>query len=251
MKGSNQVQHKSDVGNQIILVIDGRPVRKFYTSIFFQRLGYHVITSTTAEDGLTFMSMTVPLVIIANIDLPDMTGLDLLKLIKKKQRTCKIPVIIYTSNKNPKIQQECEKSGCAAYLRHPATLEELYAAVQMATNKPRRFVRLETFLDVEIGDGIPSAERQPDYIAAISELGMFVSTSNQLSYGSVHPFTFHLPNAPGWTIKVEGQVVYRQQIDNTRKQPGIGVKFLTIGLPEREFIKTFIREKLMEGISPI
>jgi CheY-like chemotaxis protein/Tfp pilus assembly protein PilZ len=237
----------SDINKQIVLVVDGRPIRQFYTSTFLQRLNYHVITAKTAEDGLSFLNLTVPLVIIVNIDLPDMSGADLLKRVKKNSRTRDVPVIIYTSNKDDHIQQDCEQAGCAAYLRHPATLEELYAAVQKATQRPRRFVRLDTFLDVVVGDGNPSGK---DYIAVISELGMFVCTNSALSFGSVHLFTFHLPNAPGWVFKIEGQVVYNQSSEE-RKQPGIGVKFLKIGTREREFIRDFIRQKLMEGITPI
>ena len=136
-----------------ILVIDGRPVRKFYTSIFLQRCNYLVITADNAEDGLRYMNVTKPLVVIANIDLPDMNGAELLRRVKKSSKTRSVPVIIYTSNKDLQIQQECEQAGCSAYLRHPASLEDLYAAIQKATNKPRRFVRLETLLDVTVGDG--------------------------------------------------------------------------------------------------
>jgi CheY-like chemotaxis protein len=238
-----------DAHKQPILVIDGRPVRKFYTSIFLQRCNYLVITADNAEDGLRYMNVTKPLVVIANIDLPDMNGAELLKRIKKSSKTRSVPVIIYTSNKDRQIQQECEQTGCSAYLRHPASLEELYAAIQKATDKPRRFVRLDTVLDVTVGDG-HGAQQQKHCIAVLSELGMFVSTDSRFSYGSVHPFTFHLPNAPGWPIKAEGQIVYHQE-NGGRHQTGIGVKFLRIGSQEREFIKSFIREKLMAGIDPV
>lgn len=235
-----------------ILVIDGRPVRKFYTSIFLQRCNYLVITADTAEDGLRYMKVTKPLVVVANIDLPDMNGAELLKRIKKNGKTRSVPVIIYTSNRDLQIQQECERAGCFAYLRHPASLEDLYAAIQQATDKPRRFVRLDTLLDVNVGDGqAATVQGQKHRIAVLSELGMFVSTDSRFSYGSIHPFTFHLPNAPGWPIKAEGQVVYHQQSTADRQQPGIGVKFLKIGSQEREFIKNFIREKLMEGVDPV
>ncbi|OGW45049.1 MAG: hypothetical protein A2078_10475 [Nitrospirae bacterium GWC2_57_9] len=235
---------------QIVLVVDGKPVRKFYTSIFLQHLNYHVITSKTAEDALTYMSLTLPLAIVANIDLPDMSGADLLKQVKQNRRTRGVPVIIYTSNTDPRIQQDCEQAGCAAYLRHPATLEELYAAIQTATKKPHRFVRLKTFLDVAVGDhASANAPARDDSIAVLSELGMFVATNRALSYGSIHPFTFHLPNAPGWSIRTEGQVMYCQQNNDTKKQSGVGVKFLKIGHEEREFIKNFIKGKMTEGKS--
>ncbi len=251
MEKAKKRKREDEERKQIMLVIDGKPIRKFYTSIFLQRLNYHVITAESGEDGLAYLNITVPLVIIVNIDLPDMSGVDLLKRVKKNRRTPGVPVIIYTSNPDPDIQKACEQSSCAAYLRHPATLEELYAAVQKATKRPRRFVRLDTFLDVVVGDGkLPVKTPTKDYIAAISELGMFITTTEEFSFGSVHPFTFHLPTAPGWVFNIEGQIVYRQSHWN-RKQPGIGVKFLKIGTQERDLIKDFIREKLMEGIATV
>lgn len=237
---------------QIVLVVDGRPMRHFYTSVFLQRLKYHVIMAKTAEDGFLFMELTVPLVVIVNIDLPDLNGLELLKRMKKSRRTRDVPVIIYTSNKDSVIQRECEQAGCASYLRHPASLDELYQAVQKATEKrPRRFVRLDTVLDVTMADGnsLFSPESKA-YIAAISEIGMFVSTDKSLPYGSTRTFTFFLPNAPGWVMRVDGQVVHNHTSKDAHKQPGIGIKFVRIGDQEKEFIREFIRQKMMEGLEP-
>ncbi len=236
--------------SQIVLVVDGKPVRQFYTSIFLQRLKYHVVTARTAEDALTFMEMTVPLALVTNLDLPRMGGLDLLRRVKQDSRMKDVPVIIYSASNDTQIQQACEQAGCAVFLCHPTSLEQVYLAVQQATEKrPRRFVRLETYLNVIIGDGSSfySVDGK-DFIVVISELGMFVATTGQLAYGSVHPFVFYLPNAPGQIIRVEGKIVYNHSSRDVTKKQGVGVKFTKIGDQEREFIKDFIRGKLVEGI---
>ncbi len=249
MTKSKRSAEKKDEARPI-LVVDGRPVRKFYTSIFLQRCNYLVVTANNAADGLRYMAVTRPLLVIANIDLPDMNGAELLRRIKTSSKTENVPVIMYTSNKSAQVQKECEEAGCAAYLKHPASLEDLYAAIQVATNMPRRFVRLDTVLDVMVGDGQGAELQQGHSIAVLSELGMFVSTDDHFNFGSVNHFTFHLPNAPGWPIRLLGQVVHQVPGEGQNRQ-GIGVKFLKMGVPEREFIKGFIREKLMEGIDPL
>jgi hypothetical protein len=48
------------LNQQIILVVDARPMRQFYTSIFLQRLKYQVIMAKTAEDARLFLGLTVP-----------------------------------------------------------------------------------------------------------------------------------------------------------------------------------------------
>ncbi len=247
-KGSEKPQPEKP--QQIILLVDSSPARQFSTSIFFQRLKYQVIMTKTAEDALTFLGISLPRAVVADVDLPQMNGVDLLKRVKQDRRTRDIPVIMYTSNKDPRMELSCREAGAAAYLIDAATLEELYAAVQKATEAtPRRFVRLTTRLDVVIGDDLPPDSEVRDSITAISEKGMFVNTAAPLAYGSVHLFTFFLPTAPGWVFRIEGEVLYSNFGGNTAKQPGIGVKFLKIGTQEQEFIRDFIRGTLMEGLS--
>ncbi len=250
MRAGSAKKERAGTTQQLILIVDNKPMRQFYTSIFLQRLKYHVITTKTAEDALTFLTLSVPLAIIADVDLPGMNGVDLLKNVKQNRRSQDIPFLVCTSNKDPLVKQCCTEAGCAAYLTHAAPLDELYVALQKATEtKPRRFVRLTTYLDVIVGDGLPTNRKgRRDYITAISEKGMFVNTDSPLASGSVHPFTFFLPTAPGWVFRIEGEVLY-SHIGNGKKQPGIGVKFLKIGTSEQELIRDFIKGTLLEGIA--
>ena len=236
---------------QVILVVDGRPVRQFYTSIFLQRSKYQVIMAKTADDARLYLSMTVPRAVISDLDLPDRGGLELLEHMRQDHRTRNVPFIVYTSNWNPEARRACEAAGCAAYLLHPMSLEALYAAVQKATQaKPRKFVRLDTALDVVVGDDRPTGEPRKDLIIAISEQGMFVSTNSPLEHGSIVPFTVYLPNAPGRFFRIEGQVLYTHSGSDKRKLPGMAVKFLKMGDQERKLLKDFIKQELMEGIAP-
>jgi len=242
-------QQGPGANQQIILVVDSRPLRQFYTSIFLQRAKNQVIMAKTAEDALLFLGLTVPRVIISDLDLSGMGGLDLLKQVRQDHRTRNAPFIIYTSNKDPEARQACEAAGCSAYLIHPTSLEALYAAVQTATQaKPRKFVRLFTALDVVVGDRRSSNESREDLIIAVSEQGMFISTNSLLEVGAILPFTFHLPNAPGWFFRIEGQVLYVHAAADRRKLSGMAIKFLKMKDQERELLKEFIKQELMEGI---
>jgi CheY-like chemotaxis protein len=247
---AGRIERKNEA-KRFVLLVDSRPMRQFYTSVFLQRLKYEVMMTKTAEDALLFMKLAAPLIIIANVDLPQMSGIDFLRQVKQDRRTSEIPFLIYTSNKDPQVRRVCEEAGCAAYLTHLARLDDLYAEIQKATTeKPRRFVRLDTTIDVIVGENRRAGSPpRRDYITAISEKGMFVSTDNPLTYGGVHTFTFFLPTAPGWVFTVEGQVLYRHPFADVRKQPGMGVKFLNMGEHEQALIKDFISKKIMEGIA--
>lgn len=233
---------------QVVVLIDGKAVRQFYTSIYLQRLDYHVIMARTAEDAMLFLELTVPLVVITNYDLPAMSGLELLEHVKQEESTRNVPVVIYTGNGDPAIQQACEEAGCAGFLRHPCTLDDLYAMVQKAIGvRPRKYVRLNTRLEVIIED---AADDRLDFISDLSEEGMFISSTAPLPYGSIHTFAFHLPNAPGWVVRAEGQVQHMHPGPGRRKSPGMGVRFLRIGEREQALVKDFIRHEMKEGLAP-
>ena len=236
---------------QIVLVVDGRPSRQFYTSIFLQRLQYHVIMAKNAEDALVILDITVPLVVITDIDLAGMDGLELLRRVKQKERTRKVPVIMYSKRADPGTREACRQAGCADFVVHPCSLDQLYAAVQHATEaKPRSHVRHLTSLDVTVGEGgAGGGESRDERITDISEVGMFINTTRPLPYGSLLPFAFYLPNAPGWVVRIEGEVRFVQDGRDPGKQPGMGVKFLKIGDREREMVRDYVRGHLMEGIA--
>jgi uncharacterized protein (TIGR02266 family) len=239
----NSKEQDSKEPSKAVLVIDGKVKRQFHTSMHLQRMNYDVIMARTAEDALPFLELTVPLAVITNYDLPVMNGLGLLQYLKGDERTRNVPVIIYTSNQSPDVEKACKEHGCAGFLRHPCGLDELYATVQRAAGgRTRKFVRLATRLEVDIEN--VEGDRM-DFISNLSEDGMFVSTTAPLPHGSIHTFVFYLPNAPGWVVRVQGQVLHMHPGSGPRMRQGMGVKFQKIGDTEREFLRGFIKNEMM------
>ncbi len=192
---------------QIVLVVDNDCKKQFFTCIFLQRLNYHVFPVKTAEEALAILELTLPLLIITEISLLQMSGFELLKNVKQNPRTRKVPVLIYTDLKTPTHRKACELAGCAGYLTQPADHNQLYAAVQKATEaEPRRFVRLPTFLDVIVEGQTPSGvgERKVQ-VTAISEHGMYVSTPDPLPSGTTVPFTLFLDRSLAGASGLKGK----------------------------------------------
>ncbi len=244
----------NDSGQKIILVVGGDCSKQFFTCVLLQRLKYHVFPVKSAEEALMIIKLTIPFLIITDIALPQMNGIELLQGIKQNPYTKGVPVLIYTSSDSPLYRQSCEQAGCAAYITHPADHNQLYEAVQKATEPrsrtPRRFVRLTTSLDV-IVEGAVLAEggEKKEKVTAISEHGMFVSSQNPLPQGFTSSFTLFLDRSLAWGIRLEGKVVYSVSGCDQGKTVGMGVKFTQIRPEDRESIRHFIAKKLMEGIS--
>lgn len=234
----------------LLLVVDGDIADSFYTSVLLQRLEYDIYAAKTAEDALAIMDITTPSLILTEITLPHMNGIELLKKVKGDPRTGSIPVIVHTHEKNPAYEEICRGAGCAKYLVKPVDPNTLYAAVQGATEpSPRRVIRFKTRLGLIVEDE-PSAEWAIDAecITYLSESGIYISTADPQPPGTVLPIVFSLKNIK---IRVEGIVLYSL---TKRNRPfgeyGMGLKFLKIAEADKNLIRTFIMEQLTKNIAP-
>jgi CheY-like chemotaxis protein/Tfp pilus assembly protein PilZ len=227
----------------VVLVVDGDIERRFRTSVYLMRLEYHVFSVGSAEEALAIAGLTVPLIVVTGLRLPRMSSLDLLHRIKQDPRIRQVPVLVYTATGDAS-RTIFEQAGCAGYIMQTDDQNALYEAVQKATEPaPRHFVRLSTWLDVTMaGPG----GAQAALVTAISEQGMFVNTTQPLPYGTTAEFTLSLPKLSRG-IPITGMVLYSHG-GGGNKITGMGVKFLKLGPEDGRLIKTFIREKLSEGI---
>jgi DNA-binding response OmpR family regulator len=99
--------------------------------IFFEKKGYLVTSTLDGEHALRWLEeIDKPDIIIVDIGLPDMNGLDLCKKIKENIYTRKIPVIILTGkNDNENKIEGTLYSHANLYLNKPIELENLNKAV--------------------------------------------------------------------------------------------------------------------------
>jgi len=171
-----------------------------------------------------------------------------LKEIKKNPKTREIPVLVYSLSRDTALREACLNEGAAAFLPKPVDPEELYAAIQKATEeRPRSYIRLTTCLSVIIGSGqVAGAESRNECVTAISEHGMYVSTSKPYPAGSQVSMTLLLGNA---SMKIDGRVLY--SFDNSKsplRTPGMGIKFSRINPGDQALIKAFIGKQITGGL---
>src|SRR5512136_1120125 len=110
----------------VVLVADGDTVRRFCTCVYLMRLGYHVFPIEKGEDAMVLMKLTNPLILITEINLPGMNGIDLLKRMKQEYWTRNVPVLVYTTITDPAYRLPCEEAGCTGYLTQSTDYNKLY-----------------------------------------------------------------------------------------------------------------------------
>jgi len=231
-----------------LIVVDGDGAHLYYTGILLQRLEYIIHTTKMAEEALEILNVAMPSLILTDTDLLRMSGLELLKEIKKNPKTKAIPVIVYSLSRDTALRDACLKEGATAFLPKPMDPEALYAAIQKATEeRPRSYIRLTTCLNVIIGSGrAAEADSLNLCVTALSEHGMYVSTSKPHPAGSQVSMTLLLENA---AIKIDGLVLY--SFDNSKgplRTPGMGIKFIRIRPEDEALIKTFIAKQITRDL---
>lgn len=246
---SNAAAQAGEREKRLVVVVDGDSAHLYYTSMLLQRLEYTIHTAKTAQDALDIVGVAHPALVLTEISLAGMDGIELLKKIKRNPQTHATPVIILTSSRDQAVKEACLREGCTAYLHKPVDPDPLYASIQKATETaPRRYIRLNTCLNIMVGDEKTAAHSViGDYISALSEQGMFVSTSKPRPVGLQVPITIFLEDAK---IRIEGMVQYSfKREEGPLKTPGMGIKFVRFKEDDRNLIKTFIRKEITKGLA--
>jgi two-component system cell cycle response regulator len=103
-----------------LLVVDDSAVNRELKRSIFEPHGYRVITAATVAAGLHLAHHHQPAAIIADVGLPDGTGMDLLKYLKEDARVRHIPVVMITStHAEAAVADACLALGAARFLIRP------------------------------------------------------------------------------------------------------------------------------------
>jgi two-component system chemotaxis response regulator CheY len=234
-----------------ILIIDDSASILFNLGMLLRRLEYNVITARNAEDAMQIMEQSIPSIVLMEIFLPTMSGINLMKRMKDAPLWKNIPIVVLTTESDPRMKDTCMRLGCAAYLSKPAEPDVLYRTLQSVSESiPRENIRLHTSLKVIVGDGTAmGGTARTEYSTAISEGGLYVRTLYPQPRNAITPIRIFIGDRE---IRVKTVVLYSFTMGGGPfKEPGMGLKFVEIADSDRNFIRCFIKEQLTtEDLSP-
>jgi two-component system, cell cycle response regulator DivK len=107
------------MAGESILVIDDTPVNLKLTRILLVNEGYKVMTAGSAEEALALLRSFHPRLILCDIQLPGMDGLDLTRRLKQDSATRDIIVIALTAFAMKGDERKAEEAGCDGYITKP------------------------------------------------------------------------------------------------------------------------------------
>jgi two-component system cell cycle response regulator DivK len=113
-----------------ILVVDDAPVSLKLMRLLLTHEGYEVRTAERAEDALQMLSTYRPDLVLADIQLPGMSGLDMTRRIKADPRTSDIRVVALTACAMKEDKDNAMRAGCEDFISKPVDTASLAARVR-------------------------------------------------------------------------------------------------------------------------
>lgn len=215
-----------------ILLVDDAQSFLELGATFLQRADCRVLTASTGLEAIRVARIQRPDLVVLDIEMPEMNGLQACRVLKGDAATREIPVWILTSLQ---MEDEARRAGADRFVRKPVDEEGFLAEV-------RRFVPLveraepRAFLDADVvfwRDG----EMARGSLTNLSRTGIYIETEAVQPVGSRLEISFTLPHDfTGKLVTAEAFVVRR-----TETLPrGIGCRFFKISTGARLYVEEYV-----------
>jgi two-component system sensor histidine kinase RpfC len=141
------VQFTAPPDAQPALLVDDNETNRTVARLLLEHAGYRVVTATDGDEALDLLGSRDFSVVLLDMHMPGMSGLDVLKTYRFMSKPDKrAKVIILSADATPKLMQETIAAGANAYLMKPIDREQL----------------LRTLHTLLAGIAAPSAEQAPE-----------------------------------------------------------------------------------------
>ncbi|MET0340775.1 MAG: response regulator [Polyangiales bacterium] len=114
---------------QVVLVVDDNPTNLKLIAYLLQAKGYEVRTAGDAESALEVVRTAHPRVILMDLQLPGMDGLELTRRLKRSPETRDIVIIAVTAYAMRGDEQRARAAGCDDYMAKPIDTRALPGVV--------------------------------------------------------------------------------------------------------------------------
>ena len=112
-----------------VLIVEDNPANMTLATFLLESAGHTVLSATDAEAGLTLARDEQPNLILMDIQLPGMDGLEATALLKRDDATRAIPVIALTALAMKGDEERIRAAGCDGYIAKPMRYKEFLATV--------------------------------------------------------------------------------------------------------------------------
>lgn len=129
-------QRSSSTGSELtrnakLMIVDDEPYNVLVVHKFLQHAGYErFLTTTESVKAISMMKQELPDVVLLDVMMPEVSGLEILKTMKETPELATIPVIILTASPEASIKTQALELGASDFLPKPVDPSELVLRVR-------------------------------------------------------------------------------------------------------------------------
>ena len=184
-----QRQRSHDPMEEVLIIDDSKQICAMLADYILPELGYAPIVTNSGRQGLERLRQRLPDLILLDLQLPDMSGLDLLRLIA--QEGYDVPVILMTAHGSEAIAVEAFRLGARNYLIKPFSEVEAQGVINTALRERRlarerdmllRHLRQrvqELTVLSSIGKSVSSLLDLEELLVRIVEAGVYITRAEE------------------------------------------------------------------------
>lgn len=195
----------SDSAKKTILIVeDNDEFRRFVSDVLSD--DYHILEFSNGKDAVQYLAHEIPDLVISDVMMPEMDGLELCEYIKTNESTNHIPVILLTAKSSTESKIEGLSTGADSYIAKPFSLKVLklniinllsskeiqrhkYSGNFIIDSDLKKLTTPEELFIRKLMEVIESNLENPDF--SVSELVREIGMSRTILYKKVNTLTNH------------------------------------------------------------
>ena len=120
-----------DIKDRVLVIEDDKSIRNFFRTVL-EANNYDVLIATTGAEGYSMVTSQCPDVVILDLGLPDMDGVE---IIRKIRSWSNMPIIVISARTEDSDKIEALDAGADDYLTKPFSVDELLARLRVTQRR--------------------------------------------------------------------------------------------------------------------
>jgi two-component system, chemotaxis family, chemotaxis protein CheY len=116
--------------SKVALVVDDSMTIRRLVGMTLKKIGYEVVEAENGRDGLTKAKATAFSLIITDLNMPIMDGLELIRALRSEPQHKFTPVVFLTTEIEESKREDARAAGATAWIQKPFHAEKVLAVVQ-------------------------------------------------------------------------------------------------------------------------